>query len=376
MPSVAGNRPTCISMPLAKRLFDTSLDLILVTDRRGTFIDIGPSSMTILGYRPEEMTGRVGSEFIYPQDLDHARENMRQARRGRQTRTFEARYVHKTGRAVTLAWNCVWSEPEQLHFFIGRDVTSLKRAERLKNEFVATLSHELRTPLTSIAGALSLLVANTDAALSASTLRLLTIAQANSQRLLHLVRGILDMDKVESGKLVFTFKRLDIRVLVEQAIDAIQYSEGSTNVCIKLQAPETAELRGDPAWLIKVFGNLLSNAIKFSPPGGEVLVAIERRGGNIRVSVRDHGPGVPDEFKDRLFEKFAQADNTNTRTKGGAGLALSVVKELVTRLGGKVGFADAPGGGAIFHVELPAWGRDADVEGKGSAGEPQRSVAT
>ena len=153
--------------------------------------------MTILGYRPEEMTGRVGSEFIYPQDLDHARENMRQARRGLQTRTFEARYVHKTGRAVTLAWSCVWSEPEQLHFFIGRDVTSLKRAERLKNEFVATLSHELRTPLTSIAGALSLLVANTDAALSASTLRLLTIAHANSQRLLHLVRGILDMDKIE-----------------------------------------------------------------------------------------------------------------------------------------------------------------------------------
>ena len=121
-------------------------------------------------------------------------------------------------------------------------------------------------------------------------------------------------------------------------------------------------MRGDPAWLIKIFGNLLSNAIKFSPPGGEVLVAIERRGGNIRVSVRDHGPGVPDEFKDRLFEKFAQADNTNTRTKGGAGLGAERRQGTCHAARRQSRHADAPGGGAIFHVELPAWGHDADDE--------------
>ncbi len=106
---------------------------------------------------------------------------------------------------------------------------------------------------------------------------------------------------------------------------------------------------------MQVVTNLLSNAIKFSPPGEEVLVAIETRNETARISVRDHGHGVPDEFKPRIFEKFAQADATDARQKGGTGLGLSIVKQIVTRLGGTVDFADAPGGGAIFYVDLPNW---------------------
>src|SRR5665213_1111352 len=154
MHSSAGKARKPISTVLARRLFDTSLDLILVTDRRGQFIEVSPSAMAILGYRPEQLIGRVGIEFIFPDDLESTRNEMRQARRGRATRSFESRYVHKKGHAVTLVWNGVWSESEQLHFFIGRDVTQEKLIERLRNEFIATVSHELRTPLTSISGAL------------------------------------------------------------------------------------------------------------------------------------------------------------------------------------------------------------------------------
>jgi PAS domain S-box-containing protein len=352
---VVGMRQTSISPMLAKALFETSLDLILVTDRRGQFIEISPSSMTILGYRPDEMTGLNGTRFIHPDDLDRTRNEMRQARRGRQTRNFETRYVHKKGSIVTLAWSGVWSESEQLHFFIGRDATAAKLMERLKNEFVATMSHELRTPLTSIGGALGLLVANAEA-MPAPTLRLLTIAQANCQRLLRLVGGVLDLDKVESGKIVFVLKQVAIRALVEQAIDSNRGAAGAAGVRIGLNAMSFADnMLGEPDWLLKAINNLLSNAIKFSPPGGKVAVGIEKRGRNIRVSVRDHGPGIPEEFRGRVFEKFAQADNLDTRSNGGAGLGLSIVKQIVTRLGGEVGFADAPGGGAIFHFEFPGW---------------------
>jgi signal transduction histidine kinase len=100
----------------------------------------------------------------------------------------------------------------------------------------------------------------------------------------------------------------------------------------------------------------LSNAIKFSPAGEEVVVALERRGGTIRITVRDHGHGVPKDFRPRIFEKFAQADATDTRQQGGTGLGLSIVKQIVTRLGGEVGFSDAPGGGTIFYVDLPTMG--------------------
>jgi DNA-binding response OmpR family regulator len=114
--------------------------------------------------------------------------------------------------------------------------------------------------------------------------------------------------------------------------------------------------------LAQVLTNLLSNAIKFSSRGGEVRLAVEKMGETYRVSVRDHGPGIPAEFKSHIFEKFAQADGTNSRRKGGTGLGLSIVKQIVERLGGQVGFHDAPGGGTVFFVELPTWDESAGGE--------------
>ena len=121
------------------RLFETSLDLILITDRRGTFVEVSPSSAAILGYSPEEMIGRGGVEFLFPDDLESTRQEMRLARRGQVMRNFETRYVHKDGRVVTLAWSGVWSEPEQQHFFIGRDMTERKRLEETERQAKETL---------------------------------------------------------------------------------------------------------------------------------------------------------------------------------------------------------------------------------------------
>lgn len=112
-----------------RRLFETSLDLIIVTDRTGIFRRVSPSSLAILGYHPGEMLGRYGTEFIHPEDLEGTRREMKIARTGRNTRNFETRYIHKSGRIVPLAWSGVWSEPEQKHFFIGRDMTESKMAE-------------------------------------------------------------------------------------------------------------------------------------------------------------------------------------------------------------------------------------------------------
>ncbi len=122
------------------RIFETTLDLILITDRQGQFIRVSPSVSAILGYRPEEMIGRIGIDFIHPDDLESTRNEMRLARRGRAMRNFETRYVHKDGRTVTLTWTGVWSEPEQLHFFIGRDMTAQKRLEVAERNAKETLT--------------------------------------------------------------------------------------------------------------------------------------------------------------------------------------------------------------------------------------------
>jgi signal transduction histidine kinase len=231
-----------------------------------------------------------------------------------------------------------------------------KRLQRLKDEFVSTVSHELRTPLTSIAGSLGLLMGNAAGKLPDAAVRLLAIAHTNSQRLVRLVNDILDIEKMESGQIVFKFGRVEVQSLVGQAIEANRGFAKGSGVRIRLEeASVVCDVRADPDRLAQVVTNLLSNAIKFSPANNEVVVAIESGTDLVRISVRDHGPGISADFKPRIFERFAQADATNARQKGGTGLGLSIVKQIVDRLSGEVSFTDAPGGGTIFHVELPCW---------------------
>jgi signal transduction histidine kinase len=237
-----------------------------------------------------------------------------------------------------------------------RYATERKRLERLKDEFVSTVSHELRTPLTSITGSLGLLMGNAAGNLPDSARRLVAVAHTNSLRLVRLVNDILDIEKMEAGRVVFNFSRVEVRPLVAQAIeDNRGFAEGY-GVRVRLEDTRTAaDVRADPDRLLQVVTNLLSNAIKFSSADNEVVVAIEKRPDMVRLTVRDHGPGIPTDFKPLIFEKFAQADAGDARQKGGTGLGLSIVKQIVDRLSGEVGFADAPGGGTLFHVELPCW---------------------
>ena len=236
-----------------------------------------------------------------------------------------------------------------------------KRLDRMKDEFIATVSHELRTPLTSISASLSLLMGKVGGNLPDAAIRLLAIAHTNSQRLVRLVNDILDIEKMESGPIVFKFGRVEVRSPIGQAIEASRGFAEAAGVRIRLEdACTVCEVRADPDRLAQVVTNLLSNAIKFSPADDadkekEVVVAIKSGTDAVRISVRDHGPGISVDFKPHIFERFAQADATNARQKGGTGLGLSIVRQIVDRLGGEVGFADAPGGGTIFHVELPCW---------------------
>ena len=230
-----------------------------------------------------------------------------------------------------------------------------KRLGRLKDEFVSTVSHELRTPLTSISGSIGLLIAKVAGDLPDPAPRLLGIAHTNCQRLVRLVDDILDIQKMESGQINFHFKRVEVRALVEQVIEANRGFAEGYRVQIRL-ADDSAlgEVRADSDRLAQVVTNLLSNAIKFSPTDDEVVVTIVKSEESVRISVRNHGAGIPADFKPHVFKRFTQANATTTRQQGGSGLGLSIAKELVDRLGGKVSFTEAPGE-TTFHVDLPCW---------------------
>jgi PAS domain S-box-containing protein len=341
---------------------------MIMTDRSGAIVMLNTEIELLFGYSRGELIGQ-SIEMLVPTGSRGQHVRMRAAfalnpkanRIGTGRDLFGMR-KNGTEFPIELGLNPVKTTNGELVLCVIADITERKRIERLKDEFVSTVSHELRTPLTSIYGSLGLLAGSTAGGLPEAAMRLLTIAHRNSERLVRLINDILDVEKIESGEVVFEMTRLEIRPLVEQAIEASRAYAESLGVTLRLDpAAVMGEVRADPDRFTQVIANLLSNGIKFSPPGEEVLVSIDERSDHIHITVRDHGPGVPANFKARIYQKFAQADTSSERKKGGTGLGLSIVKRIVTRLGGATGFDDAPGGGSIFHVDLPVFGSSADI---------------
>jgi signal transduction histidine kinase/DNA-binding response OmpR family regulator len=237
-----------------------------------------------------------------------------------------------------------------------RDVTERRRLEQLKSEFVSTVSHELRTPLTSIRASLGLITGGVAGEVSPEVRELLEIAHNNSERLVLLVNDILDMEKIESGRLEFRRERQFARKLLEQAVEANRAYGEQYGVTFRLEVSEADQdstVYADAARIQQVMANLLSNAAKFSPAGGVVDVSLAADPGNVMFCVRDRGKGIPTEFRDRVFQRFAQADSSDVRQKGGTGLGLSISRTIVEHHGGTMGFEDGAGGGTLFWFSLP-----------------------
>jgi PAS domain S-box-containing protein len=244
-----------------------------------------------------------------------------------------------------------------------RDVTERKRNEQIKSDFVSTVTHELRTPLTSIAGALGLLKGGSAGVLPERVDRLITIAHDNANRMVRLVNDILDIQKIESGNMPFNLRELDLKAAVSSAIEENRSYAAKFGADIALSAPMTPmTVSADPDRLAQVLTNLLSNAAKFSPPDGTVQVTISRHDAFYRVTIADKGAGIPEDFRDQIFTKFAQADSTTNRANGGTGLGLSIVREIVERLDGHVSFDTETGKGTRFHVDLPVPDRAAELQ--------------
>jgi PAS domain S-box-containing protein len=236
------------------------------------------------------------------------------------------------------------------------DITERKALEKLKNEFVSIVSHELRTPLTSIRGSLGLVLGGVAGEIPSQAQRMMQIAHHNSERLVRLINDILDIEKIESGSMALVLKPLELMPLIENALQDNRAYAQDLGVEMEINA-EVPGLRvlADSDRLTQVLTNLLSNAAKFSPRGGVVSVSVERQDAAVCVSVADCGPGIPDEFRDRIFAKFAQADSSDSRQKSGTGLGLSISKAIVELLGGRIGYDSTVGKGTTFYFHLPEY---------------------
>jgi signal transduction histidine kinase len=247
------------------------------------------------------------------------------------------------------------NEKQELTGFLGvaYDLTERKKIENMKSEFISTVSHELRTPLTSIHGALDLLAAGVAGELQPDVRTLLDIANEDCNRLVRLVNDILDAEKIASGNMRFDMAVQPLRPLLDQAIAATQAYAAQYGVSFALEADAGCRVRADADRIIQVMINLLSNAAKYSHFGTIVRVRLTETEGGVRVSVIDRGEGIPDEFHDRIFQRFAQADGSDSRKKSGTGLGLSICKAIIEKHRGHISFRSTPGVGSEFYFELP-----------------------
>jgi len=332
-----------------------------------------PRWQTMLGFRPGEVKGhaRTRERLIHPDDKPAVMKVLREHLKGR-TPTYETEH-----RVRTQSGDWLWildrgkvverdgaGRPLRTVGTIT-DIGERKRVERIKTEFVSTVSHELRTPLTSIHGSLGLVLGGAVGDVPAPAGDLLRIAESNSERLIGLVNDILDIEKIESGRMEFRMEVVDLNALAEQVVTANRGYADRLGVTVNVvTGADPAEVLGDPIRLAQVVTNLLSNAAKFSPEGETVEVAVRQRNGALRVEVTDRGPGIPEGFRDRVFDRFTQADSSDTRRVGGTGLGLSICRAIIDAHGGTIGFDSDPGTQTRFHFELPQRGR-VDHRGRG-----------
>ncbi|PTS84942.1 hypothetical protein DBR00_03845 [Pseudomonas sp. HMWF032] len=342
-----------------RALLDNVLDAIITIDQQGYIETFNLAAERIFGYSHLEVSGHRATLLLpEPQRSMRARYLSHFLKTGIQQmlgKEIELTALRSNGETFTieLAISQISHQGERRFIAVIRDIEERKRIERMKNEFVSTVSHELRTPLTAIAGSLGLVNGGALGAVPAGMQQMLQIAQDNSQRLNLLINDLLDMEKLVAGKMFFELRPEPLQPLLEQAIEENQPYAEHFRVQLKLQTEATpAVVQVDRLRLAQVLANLLSNAAKFSPAGQTVDVQVTHQGQQVRVSVSDHGPGVPENFQSRIFSKFSQADATDTRQKGGTGLGLAISKEIIERMDGRIGFDSPPGQGATFWFEL------------------------
>lgn len=366
---------------LDRRIFETSLDLILVVSRQGDFIRVSPSARDILGYAPEDMVGRNGVDFVHPADLQATREEMRVGRRGRAVRRFDCRYVHRNGTVVPIAWAGVWSEPEQQHFFIGRDMTEreasearLRRAQRLEavGQLTGGIAHDFNNLLGVIIGSLDLLAESSG--LERGGRELVEVALAAALRGSELTRQLLAFARRQS----LDPEIFDLNDRVAQTLALLNRTLGERIVVSTVLAANLKPAFADPSQFESALVNLAINARDAMPEGGRLIIETAGKqldedyartngdvvpGDYVMLAVTDTGTGMAPEVLARAFEPFF----TTKETGQGSGMGLSMIYGYARQSRGHVKIYSEPGRGTTVRLYLPVAAGEAGQGASASA---------
>ncbi|MBX3150904.1 PAS domain S-box protein [Candidatus Obscuribacterales bacterium] len=264
----------------------------------------------------------------------------------------------KDGGFRNFSWSVNWSQSQKTYFCVAHDVTERRALEKLKQQFLSMVSHDLRTPVTATSNSIGLLIRGERGKLSEGVLKILERTETSIVRLTELVNDLLELDKLEAGKLVLNRAPLRASAVCVSAKEALEAMANSAYV--KVVGPaEDATIFGDELRLVQAVINLLSNAIKFSPKNGTVTLAIVRSANHVELRIVDEGPGIPQEDANLIFEKFRQSATAKQSSMKSTGLGLAIVKAIAEAHGGEVGVDSEVGKGSTFWIRIPTSSEDA-----------------
>jgi PAS domain S-box-containing protein len=370
---------------LLAAIVDSSEDAIISKNLQAIVTSWNAGAVRTFGYQPDEMIGQPITRLIPPDRLNEEEMILDRLKRGERVEHFESIRVRKDGTPIDVSLT-ISPVKDRSGLIIGaskiaRDITEQKRALRrlaeantqledalrqlreankqleraaqMKSEFVATLSHELRTPLTAIAGWVHLLKDPTVA--PDELAEGLIVIERNLRVQMQLIEDLLDMSRIEAGKITLDVQSLDLATVVDAAIETVQPAATAKQIRITKAFSSLGGIAmGDRNRLQQIIWNLLTNALKFTPKAGRIHVTIERVNSHAEIAISDNGEGIAPEFLPQVFERFRQADSSTTRTHGGLGLGLSIVKHLTELHGGEVrARSGGVGKGATFILSMP-----------------------
>lgn len=348
-------------------ILEAVADGVLVTNPENRITFLNPSAERILRLRASKVVGQPLDQFVglfgsaartWMTTIRAWSEDPSSYQPGE---TYAEQIKLEDGRVVLVHLSpVIWRNDFLGTVSIFRDITREVEVDRLKSEFVATVSHELRTPMTSIKGYVDLLLMGAAGALNENQIHFLEVVRSNTDRLSVLVNDLLDISRIEAGRVTLTFQPVDLRALAEDTVDELlrRSQEESKPMAIMLDAPpDLPPAHGDPERIRQIFANLTDNAYNYTPAGGEIEITIQVVNDMLQVAVRDNGIGIPPENLQRVFERFYRGEDALVLATPGTGLGLSIVEQLVKMHHGEI-WAESegiPGRGSTFYFTLPIY---------------------
>ena len=363
-----------------RSLIESNIDALMTTDAAGIITDVNRQMEALTGCTRDELIGAPFKNYFT--DPERAAAGIKRVLREKRITNYELTARARDGKMTVVSYNATtfYDRDRTLQgvFAAARDITErrhieqmlqeknvelesaksiaeqtverLEEVEQLKKGFLSTVSHELRTPLTSIRGSLGLLASGAAGPLPDHVVEVVALAERNAIRLMALIEDILDLERLETGKIELQMTRVPIASILRRAMESLA-AFGAHGVTV--DAPNvSSSIDVDADRIVQVLVNLLSNAVKFSPPGGVVTIAVTVDGQWTEFRVIDHGRGVPAAHRRAIFERFRQVDPSDAREKGGAGLGLAICKSIVEQHGGSIGVESEEGAGSAFWFRL------------------------